>query len=46
MIIPCIALAISIATLAYVLYNGHKIRKTRQEAEAHLGVALLRGRKR
>jgi hypothetical protein len=31
MILPCIALAISIATLAYVLWNGWKLRQLRQQ---------------
>jgi hypothetical protein len=58
MILPCIALAISIATLAYVLWNGRQLSKNRDcarrdarqawgdAARAELAAMKVRNRRR
>jgi hypothetical protein len=40
-IIPCIALAMSVATLAFVLWNGRKIKRLQRQTFADLYLAAI-----
>ncbi|MEI5100329.1 hypothetical protein RB200_19600 [Streptomyces sp. PmtG] len=42
MIIPCVALAVSVAALAFVIRNGRKIKRLQRQAWADLSLTQIR----
>lgn len=46
MILSCIALAITISALIYVLWSGHETRRIQREADIYLHLAAARTNRR
>lgn len=42
MIVPCIALAVAVGALVFVLYNGREIRRLQRESLANLYLTEIR----